>query len=374
MSMTATDRTVVRWSTRVFGAMVALAMILIVSAGTASAGARGAVQPLIDATWLLIGIGVTGLLFAGLFAFFKMQKVAIPVGIVAGVLTLAGIGGGILGAVLPPDGEDCGTGQTWNPATLQCEDDDGTQPLELSCGFNTLAAGGPGGAHDASTEFPTSPFVAADAGTPDYDSTIATPIYTGDKIARIDITVDDERLAQSGIGANADGWLPEDTYAFDVHCVLANPPRAIGGGFATVGLEGLLTTPYMFGQTGNSTGRPVFVCDQGNGGVYFGWGVNADSGAAGTGHDANHNWISYRPGVSCNQPPSRGDWMPVGGTSTATPANGEWIAVWFVLDAGIISYEETSVTYTIDVDIRVADNQYASNTERLRIDLIPTDD
>src|SRR3989337_3056086 len=79
---------------QVFATMIASGIILLVSAGTASAGAYETFAPLINSALVLIAVGITGLLFAGLFAFFKMEKVAIPVGIVSGVVVLAGVAGG----------------------------------------------------------------------------------------------------------------------------------------------------------------------------------------------------------------------------------------------------------------------------------------
>jgi hypothetical protein len=348
---------------------------------TAFAGPFDAFQGLFDAGWILLLVGI----FIALIGWVLRQYggepgeaasvPALVVGMIALVVGLAAIGVGFLNASIGGGTQSCPAGQVRDPVSGECVDQT-NYVADWNCQFVTLASGGPGGAHDAATEFPDSPFIASDGGTPDYDATIATPVYTGGRLARIDINVDDEALNIPGTGTNGNTWLNEETYAFDVNCKLLNPPQAIGGGLATVPLWAQWEVPYMFGQAGNSTDDQVYVCDSSNGGVYLGFGAVIDSGQAPNGHDADHTYMSYKYDTSCGSLPTVGDWMAVGNSSTSAPGNGQYVDGWFNLAAGIISYEDTTTTYSMTLRIGTSpeQSQWRGNIETLRVDIIATDD
>ncbi len=254
----------------------------------------------------------------------------------------------------------------------------GGAALKLFCQTATIAAGGPGGAHDAVTEFPTgNSLTAADGGTPDNNRVILTPTYQGLKVVRDDITVDDEQNAfDSPFPATGTQWLSISAYAFDINCRVDNPPNAVGGGFKAIGLFGQLSVPYLFGQMGNMTQTTAHYCSV-TGGIHLGFGKVADGGTTATGHDANHDFISAWNSRTCSVGglSLTSDVVSLGGTSTTSPQNGEWVSVFDVLDVGIISYEETTVTYTMKADFWAEDAALGrSNTESFTFTYIVTDD
>ncbi len=124
------------------------------------------------------------------------------------------------------------------------------------------------------TEFPDTPFVAADGGTPDLNKVIATPTYDlAARVATVDLSVDDD------VGISAAGYLDEDAFAFDVNCVLTNPTPAVGGGNQEIPLFAKVSVTRTTGTNNNGTFANVFYGDI-TGGWYLGVGTIADSGAA----------------------------------------------------------------------------------------------
>ena len=313
---------------------------------TASA-ASGPLAPLVNASPWLIGIGLLILLVAGVFKLAKMGKWALPAGVVGGLLFVVGIGGyaiGYLTSAGPPT--DCEApnvlvnGACLPPAPTGYVADWNCQVYETTVGS------APGTAHDAVTEFPDAPFIAADGGTPDLNKVLAVDIIDPqNKKVAYDIAIDDDLIQ------TAAGYVATDATVQDINCKLKNPVPAVGGGLQEIPLWGRLTPSRTSGTAANGTYAPVFYCDA-TAGYYLGLGAIADSGAVPASHTADHTYVSYTEQNSCPAPaPLVGDWQPLG-TSDGDP-DGEWVGFWFVLDIGISDYTSPAIGTSVDVLIEL---------------------
>jgi len=311
---------------------------------------------LMNAAPALLGFGVLVVLVGGVLHLIKQEKYAVPAFAVGGLMVAVAIGGffiGFLGGITI----DQGPGDEPPPGYV----------AKWQCNFVTLAAGGPGGAHDASAEFPDSPFVAADGGSPDLNKAIGTPIYdVPSKSVVIDISIDDDAAIPST------AFLDEDTYAFDVQCFLTNPIPAVGGGLQEIPLWGRASPSRVAGTINNGSYAPVFYCDV-SAGTYLGFGKLADSGADPTGHDADHSYVSYDDAKPCPAAPALvGDWIQLG--TSDGDVDGEYFAVFFVLDFGFSDFTapalgSTDVFIKIEMGTDPNSSGYKGNVEILRIDL-----
>jgi len=337
--------------------VVTLALSLAIYIPIASAGSAGPLQPLVNVATLLFVVGLIGGLVGGVLHIADVgAKYTLPVLVVSGILLVVGVGGWVTGWIYNVDPE-VGPDEPPVPEGYVAQWD---------CDFVTLAAGGPGGAHDAVTEFPDTPWTAADGGTPDWNSVIATPVYDAPAgLTTIDVSVDDDVTPATA------GYLDEDAYAFDLRCKLLNPIPAVAGGNQEVPLWGRISASRVAGTNNNGSFAPVFRCDV-TAGHYLGWGTIADSGAAADGHDADHSYVSYTNAIVCpSAPPLVGDWQPLG-TSDGDP-DGEWVSIWFVLDTGFSDYTSpplgSSVYVNAEIGTRPDSTSWRGNVVQATVDL-----
>ncbi len=316
----------------------------------------------------LIVIGAIILMVGGLFALAKQKQIGLVAGVVGGLLLIIGIGAGLVQIfiVAPGGPESCNSNEYWDGS--QCvPKGSNVYVAQWSCMFVTLAAGGPGGAHDAVTEFPDSPFTAADGGTPDLNKVIMVPVI--DFVqgrAHVNVAIDDDAAVTNT------AYVATDAYAFDIRCKLQNPLPAVAGGNQEVPIWGQMSFTYTAGTNENGSAATVLYCDQ-TAGHYAGFGLIADSGATADGHDADHTYVSYTQSKNCPQaPPLTGEWIPLG-TSDGDP-DGEWIASWLVLGTGISDYLSPPVntmdTITVRLGTDPSNTQWKGNIVTLAIDLM----
>ncbi len=235
-----------------------------------------------------------------------------------------------------------------------------------SCNVWDISTSAVGDAHDAITEFPDSPFVAADGGTPDLNKVIATPTYDlPAHTATVDYSVDDD------VTPTTAGYIDEDAFAFDVNCQLLNPIPAVGGGAQEIPIWGQISASRTTGTNNNGSFTHVFYGDV-TAGWYLGFGAIADSGAAAASHTNDHRYFSYT--ASLNFPsaaPLQGDWIPLGTSDGDT--DGEWIAVWYVLGLGISDYTAPPIGDSLLLTIRLGTSplstEYRGNLQTIVIDL-----
>lgn len=342
--------------------LLAFGSSLLLTSGQAAAASSAETMFVSGTPFFAVGFVATGLV-AGVLAAGKMKEGAIALGIVSVILLAMALAGWAIGS----GGADC----TVDPTAPECK-----PPPGYNARWNCNWLGTTGTAHDASTEFPDSPFVAADGGTPDYDSTIGTPITNLDlKEVLWEITVDNEALNVPGTGTNGNTWLAEDTWGADAKCVLENPLNAVGGGSQNVPIWGHIKVSRSMGATGNSTTTPVWLCDS-TAGWYLGFGKAADAGSVTASHTNDHEYISYTSSTSCGSAPLEGGWFNLGGTGTTTVQNGVYINVWQVLHAGLSSYEDADQTVRVTVELGddPTDATWAGNVETLFIDMQATHD
>ena len=323
-----------------------LLMALGTIAGAAQAGSG--FEPLTDNAPLLIGLGFLIALVGGVLRYFEVGKKMALALLVAGFLLMAlGAGGWLLGALIG-DGTtplSCPLGTRLQDGLCGTVEGD-SYSADWECEWFTIAAGGPGGAHDAITEFPDSPFVAADAGTPDLNKVLHTAVTTDLPSHRqyYDVAIDDD------LASTAAAYIATDAYSGDIRCRLMNSKPAVGGGLQEVPFWGRMTPSRVAGTRDNGSFSPVFYCD--TQGYYLGFGTNADSGATPDAHDADHTYVSYTYSHACPATaPSQGDWIPLGTSDGDT--DGEWIAVWHVLDLGLSDFAAPPVGSSVDVLIEV---------------------
>lgn len=319
--------------------MVILGMPLM--AANASAGPF---SPLTDNAVYLIGIGLLLLFVAGVFYLAKMAKWFLPVAVTGGILLAIGFGGFVIG-ILTNTGPDnfC----VLNPTDPSCLPPPPTgYTADWECKPVTLAAGGPGGAHDAITEFPDTPFVAADGGTPDLNKVIhVATLDLQNRRFYFDVAVDDD------LASTAAAYIATDAFAQDINCRLMNPTPAVGGGLQEIPFWGRMSVSRVSGTRDNGSYVPVFYCDV-TAGHYLGWGLNADSGAAADGHDADHSYVSYTNQNVCPAPPPTvGDWQPLG--TSDGDADGEWVAAWHTLDLGLSDFTAPPIGSAVDVLLEI---------------------
>lgn len=338
------------------GLVVARVGMMLALFGAAFMPVSYALDPLASlVSWgpALLLIGFIVMAVGAVMHYAGVEKVSMPALVVGALVFVVGLGGWIGGVVLQPSGgggDDVPVGYAAN----------------WECNFFTLAAGGPGGAHDAITEFPDSPFVAADGGTPDLNKVIATPILDlVQKRAVVDVSVDDD------LANTAAGYLDEDAYAFDLRCKLLNPLPAVGGGLQEIPIWGRISVTRTAGSQNNGSFARVFYSDV-TAGDYLGFGSIADSGAAADGHDVDHTYTSYTSQLTAPAAgPLVGEWRPLG-TSDGDP-DGEWIAVWYVLDVGLSDYSTPSVGTTLTISVELGTDptstQYKGNIQQAFIDL-----
>jgi len=304
---------------------------------TAANASAGAFSPLTNNAPVLFGLGFLLVLVGGVLHLAKQEKWALPVLVVGGILVAVGVGAWVLGAVTAP-GNGNGFDDLPPPPAGYVADWD--------CKAVTLAAAGPGGAHDVITEFPDAPFVAADAGTPDLNKVIS--VATLDLQNRrfyYDIAVDDD------LGSSAAAYIATDAHSQDLNCRLLNPTPAVGGGLQEIPFWGRLSVSRVAGTRDNGSYVPVFYCDV-TAGYYLGFGLNADSGAAADGHDADHSYVSYTNVNACPAPPPLvGDWQPLG--TSDGDADGEWVAIWHILDLGLSDFTAPPIGSSVDVLIEI---------------------
>ena len=116
------------------------------------------------------------------------------------------------------------------------------------------------------------------------------------------------------------------------------------------------------------------MCDASRGGWYLGFGKSVDGGSTGTSHDANHDYVSYVSDRSCQSAPTSGDAINLGGTDTTNPQNGQWYALFFVTDTGMISMEDVTVTYNLRAEFWAVSDGVQGNVETVSVVWIATDD
>lgn len=354
-------KAVSRAAMRCGAALVVAGVLLLVVAAPAAAGSPGAMAPLVNNAMALIAIGIPILLVGLVIWYFISVKYGIIAIAIALILILLGFSGWMIGAFLTGGGDGCGDGYEWNG--IECvPTGTGTYRAEWDCEFVTMAAGGPGGAHDAVTEFPDTPFVAADGGTPDLNKVIAVPVY--------DYTQDAARhnVAIAGTAATTNAaYVATDAFAADIRCRLLNPKPAAAGGNQEIPLSGKISVTRTVGTNNNGSVANVFYGDL-TAGWYLGFGTIADSGATGDAHDADHTYVSYTN--SMNYPgaaPLDGVWRSLG-TSDGDP-DGEWVDFWYVLDTGISDYTTPVLWSAINAQISLGtdptQSEYQGNVVNL---------
>src|SRR6266545_4016186 len=145
-----------------------------------------AVDPVAMLEGAAVALLIIGGVFMGIGALFTKVKAtkslgipAILIGAILFILSVAGFAVQVLGSGLGP-------GELPPPPPGYV--------AEWNCNFWDISTSTVGDAHDAMTEYPDTPFVAADGGTPDLNKVIATPAYDlTNRIATEDISVDDDR-------------------------------------------------------------------------------------------------------------------------------------------------------------------------------------
>lgn len=322
----------------------------------------GGIALQIDPVGMLVGGAVALLIIGGVFmgigyVFTKVKSTkalgipAILVGAILFILAVAGFavqfaGGGLGPGQLPPPPP--GYVALW------------------SCNFWDISTSAVGDAHDAVTEFPDTPFVAADGGTPDLNKVIATPVYDlANRIATIDLSVDDD------VTTTAAAFIDEDAFAFDVNCQLTNPAPAVGGGNQEIPLWGQISVTRTTGTNNNGSFAHVFYGDA-SAGWSLGFGTIADSGAAAASHTNDHRYASYTSTLGFpNAAPLVGEWIPLGTSDGDT--DGEFAAVWFVLGTGISDYTGPNLGDSVLITIRLGTSPestvYDGNVQTVTIDL-----
>ena len=297
------------------------------------------------------------------------SKAAGMIGIGLGAIVLvAGVGVGLAVLFLPGGPGSCPSGQVWNGNA--CVSTGGAFSANWNCQWLATT----GTAHDASTEFPDAPAIAADGGSPDIDGTIGTPIYNLDSKQMIwDIVVDDEANHPGAVGAGANTWLSEDAWAADVQCILTNQPMAVGGGLQAYPLWGQISVPRVVGVNNNYTDA-VWYCDT-TFGVYLGFGTIADAGGSASAHTADHSYLSYTSSRNCGSPPLSGDWVPLGTTAT-TGAGQVYVPVWQILANGLATLDDAAqqLVVTVNLGDNPGDSSFTGNVQTLTITLATTAD
>jgi hypothetical protein len=328
-------------------------------AGNASAD-NGAFSPLTNNALVLFGLGLLVLFVGAVFHLAKMTKWALPTLVIGGLLLAIGGGGFLLGA-LTNGGNGGDFGDLPPPP--------GGYVADWECAVADMTTSAQGDAHDAITEFPDSPFVAADAGTPDLNKVVAVPtLDLQNRRYYYDIAIDDD------LASSAAAYIATDAHSQDINCKLLNPTPAVGGGLQEIPFWGRLTPSRTAGTANNGSYAPVFYCDT-TGGYYLGWGANADSGAVAASHTADHTYSSYTRTNACPSPaPLSGDWVPLG--TSDGDSDGEWVSVWFVLDNGLSDYTAPPIGSSVDVLIEIGtqpgnptyDGDLSTYTMSIRID------
>jgi hypothetical protein len=340
---------------------VGFAMIVsgLVLAPVASAGNGGAFAPLVNNAWVLIGVGFIAVLIGGVLYALKMGKMAVPALLVGGILLAVGGGAAVIGWISP--GPEC--------VGIECPPDIQPPPGGYSASWSCNAPNDlDGAAHDAVTEFPDTPFIAADGGSPDLNKVIAldgTTLYADRQIKQSEhqVAVDDD-LANTGAG-----YLATDTFNFDLLCFLTNPLPAVGGGLQEIPLWGRITLSRTTGTQTNGSYANVFYCDV-TAGPYVGFGAIADSGS--TTHTSDHTYKSYTDVRTCPGPaPLQGVWVPLGTSDGDT--DGEWVSFWYVLDVGLSDYTAppigTCISALVEVGTDPTHSSYRGNIERWSHDI-----
>jgi len=317
-----------------------------------------AVDPVAMLEGAAVALLIIGGVFMGIGALFTKVKAtkslgipAILIGAILFILSVAGFAVQVLGSGLGP-------GELPPPPPGYV--------AEWNCNFWDISTSTVGDAHDAVTEYPDTPFVAADGGTPDLNKVIATPAYDlTNRIATEDISVDDD------VTTTANGFIDEDTFAFDVNCRLMNPAPAVGGGNQEIPVWGQISVTRTTGTNNNGSFAHVFYGDV-TAGWYLGFGTIADSGAAAASHTSDHRYVSYTSGLTYPNPaPLVGEWIPLGTSDGDT--DGEWIAVWYVLGTGFSDYTAPNLGDSVLITVRLGTSPestvYDGNVQTVTIDL-----
>ena len=310
---------------------------------------------------ILFGLGlVIALVGAVLYFSDTSEKWGMAILVIGLLVAVVGLGGWLIAFFAPANGgtpfDDLPPPPPGYSADWEC------RPM-------TLATGGPGGAHDGVTEFPDTPFVNADAGTPDLNKVIhVATLDLQNRRFYFDVAIDDD------LASTAAAFIATDTFSQDINCRLLNPTPAVGGGLQEIPFWGRMSVSRVSGTRDNGSYVPVFYCDV-TAGHYLGFGLNADSGAAADGHDADHSYVSYTDANVCPAPPPTvGDWKPLG--TSDGDADGEWVAAWHILDLGLSDFTAppigSSVDVLIEIGTRPGDSTYkgdlSTNTMSIRID------
>jgi hypothetical protein len=287
------------------------------------------------------------------------------------VLILVGAVVGVASVVIP--GADCGPGfaKDVNGQCVLSGPGPGGYSAIWSCNW-VIVQGGllAGTAHDAITEFPDAPFVAADGGTPDLNKVVGTPtINLQQKSTTIDVSIDDDVTPATA------GYIDEDAYSWDARCILTNPPNAIGGGLQDVPIAGRISVSRVTGTNNNGTGADVFYCDV-TAGTYLGFGKVADAGSVPASHTSDHNYVTYTGNdqfcPASSGAPLVGTWMSLGSTGTTNHQNGVYVAVFAVLHFGISDYTTPALGTGITIKVELGDdptsNSWSGNVETLLAD------
>jgi len=334
-------------------AVIGIAMLVSAPPVAAAGTVDPALQPLVDYMPTMFIVGMICLLLAGLLYWLEVAELLmIALAIIGGLLMILATAGFLISLMAAPSGGGGGGGG-------------GVYSADWDCEFIALAAGGPGGAHDAATEFPDSPFTAADGGTPDLDKTIGASLvydYANNKVTW-NIDVDDDQTTTEA------AWLDEDAYNFDIRCKLLNGMPSATGSNTEIPAWGHIDVTRTAGTRDNGSFARVFYGDS-TAGEYLGFGLLADSGAAADGHDADHTYVSYtgqKPYPAAG--PLSGDWIALG-TSDADP-DGEWFSCWIVLDSGLSDYSsptiDTGVTVTVSIGTSPMQTQWKGDIDTLTI-------
>lgn len=336
-----------RGAMRIGSLLVLAGVIVAVALGlgtqTAAAGSLDVFQPLVNVALVLIGVGALLLLVGLVLWYAGIDKAALPVLLVGGLLVAVGLGGALIGWLNnvsltntgnPPPGPSGYVAQ-WSGIW----------------GGSSTIAGGAQAVHDANTEFPAAPFLpcstaVSPAGTV---PTLATSVFSEDNtsnsaLLRVTIT--------TGAAVTGATYQVPDCDAPDIRITLTNPPPAVGGGLQAVPFWGRISITRTSGTQQNGSYADIFHCST-DVGTYLGFGQDVDSGAAT--HTTNHRYVSYTSQIRCPGPePLVGDWIQLGTTSTATPQNGEWVAFWFVMNnAGLFDYNYPPSGSTVQAKIEL---------------------
>jgi hypothetical protein len=310
--------------------------------------------------WPALLVGALLTVIGGILVWRELAMEVASILMVLGVV-LAVVG--VVGVFAPPIGTEC------DPAT-----DPGCVPppppgyvADWNCDWWDISTSAVGDAHDAVTEFPDTPFIAADAGTPDLNKVIMVPTYdVPAKNTLVKVAIDDD------LATTATGYIATDTFAWDVNCQLMNPTQAVGGGLQEIPIWARLSPSRTSGTINNGSYADVFYCDI-TAGVYLGVGTIADSGVAAASHTNDHRYVSYTNSKVCNSPaPLVGDWIPLGTSDGDT--DGEWWTVWLVLHYGFSDYTTPALNSRLTVKVEAGTTPghatYKGNVDVNTLDLL----